>query len=400
MFRRGGYGTCWWHRFGFVPKNTTRMPTIWLQAVSVGEMEALFPLLTELKHRNICIYLTTTTSTGFQIARKRYATLVKYIAYFPLDFWLFNRIAWQRIHPTLVLLMESELWPEHLHTAHKKNVKVLLINGRCSDRSFNHYKKIPRISKWLLGHVETILAASSQDRQRLITLGFPNNKIVDVGNLKVDAAIARLNTVDKNSIQREQLGMQWTHARILLGASTWPNEEKFLMELFLKAKECYPALKLILVPRHVERAHEIINLLKHYPPTYTLRSQLRKDADVCLVDTTGELNQFIRLADFVFIGKSLFPNQGGQTPIEAAVAGKPIVYGPHMQNFRAICQSLEQVEGAVRCSSEIEVQDCLLNWISQPHAAHTFGQRAQAWAQCNCGVTQRVLTYINPYFPM
>jgi 3-deoxy-D-manno-octulosonic-acid transferase len=397
MFRRGGYGTCWWHRLGFVPKNTTRMPTLWLQAVSVGEIEALFPLLTELKHRNICVYLTTTTSTGFQIARKRYADLAQYIAYFPLDFWLFNRIAWQRIHPILAVLMESELWPEHLHTAHKKNVKVLLINGRCSDRSFNYYKKIPRLSKWLLSHVEIILAASSQDRQRLITLGFSNGKISDIGNLKVDAAIAKLNEMDKNSIQREQLGMQWTNARILLGASTWPDEEKFLMELFLKAKERYPDLKLILVPRHVERVHEIVNLLKHYTSTYTLRSQLKKDADVCLVDTTGELNQFIRLADFVFVGKSLPPNQGGQTPIEAAVAGKPIAYGPHMQNFRAICQSLEQAEGAVRCSTEIEVQDCLLNWISQPQAAHTLGQRAQAWTQCNCGVTQRILKHINLY---
>lgn len=397
MFRRGGYGTCWWHRLGFVPKNTTRMSTIWVQAVSVGEIEALFSLLTELKHRNICIYLTTTTSTGLQIARKRYATLVQYIAYFPLDFWLFNRIAWRRIHPVLAILMESELWPEHLHTAHKKNVKVLLINGRCSDRSFNYYKKIPRISRWLLRYVSTILAASSQDRQRLITLGFPNDKIVDVGNLKVDAAIARLNTVDKNGIQREQLGMQWTHARILLGASTWPDEEKFLIALFLAAKERCPSLKLILVPRHVERAYEIVHLLKHYISTYTLRSQLKKDADVCLVDTTGELNQFIHLADFVFIGKSLPPNRGGQTPIEAAVAGKPIVYGPNMQNFRAICQSLEQAEGAVRCSTEIEVQQCLLHWIHQPHAAYIFGKRAQAWTQCHCGVTQRILKYINLY---
>ncbi|MDR0646983.1 MAG: hypothetical protein LBF43_00920 [Puniceicoccales bacterium] len=398
MLRRGGYSTCWWHRFGFVPKNnTTHMPTLWVQAVSVGEMEALLPLLTELKHRNVCVYLTTTTSTGFQIARKRYAALAQYIAYFPLDFWLFNRAVWRRIHPTLAILMESELWPEHLHTAQKKNVKVLLINGRCSDRSFNYYKKIPRISRWLLGHVATILAASGQDRQRLITLGFPDDKIVDVGNLKVDAAMAKLNAMDKNCIQREQLGTQWTNARILLGASTWPDEEKFLVELFLKAKAHCPALKLILVPRHAERAYEIVNVLKRYTSAYTLRSQLKKDADVCLVDTTGELNQFIHLADFVFIGKSLPPNQGGQTPIEAAAAGKPIVYGPHMQNFRAICQSLEQVEGAVRCATEMEVQDCLLNWISQPHAAYTLGQRARAWTQGNCGVTQRILTHINLY---
>ncbi len=389
MIKRGGNGAYWWHRFGFVPAVIkTHAPVIWIQAVSVGEVEALAPLLSALKQRNFYGYLSTTTSTGFKVAHKKYSQLADQIAYFPLDF--FNRIAWHRIHPQLALLMESELWPEHLHSARKYHVKALLINGRCSDRSLSRYKKFTRLSKYLLGHLSYILAASELDKKRYCEIGMPEDRVINVGNLKIDAAITKFT--QQKTITRSQL--QWDQAFILLGASTWPGEEELLIHAYISAKRECPQLKLILVPRHVERTQEVVRLLKKAQLSYTLRTAFNPHVDVCLVNTTGELSQFVALSDIIFIGKSLAPNKGGQTPIEAAAAGKPIIYGPNMQNFEEICHNLEQNRGALRCNSKDDVFNQLLHWIKNPQLAQTYGQDAQHWAHLYTGVTQRILPYI------
>lgn len=386
IWRRGGYRRHFLHRFGFVPKNMSRKPTLWLQAVSVGEVEALQPLL-ELLQPHYCIYLTTTTSTGFQIAQKKYRQLATYIAYFPLDFWSFSKRAWQRIHPDTICLMESEFWPEHLYQAFRRSCSVYLINGRCSDKTFSRYQKFPSIARLLLGYVTNVLAISEVDGGRFAAFCKPTTAIEVVGNLKVDAALHQLK--NKQTILRQHLGEAWTEATILLGASTWPGEEKCLIETFLEARKQHPSLRLILVPRHVERRYEVEQLLKIYPLKACLRTKPQLDADVYIVDTTGELRQFITLADIVFIGKSLAPNQGGQTPVEAASLGKPILYGPHMENFRTICQSLEAAKAACCCSDEKAVKMQIREWLSKPQVAAQFGQNALAWTHQNSGTTMR-----------
>jgi 3-deoxy-D-manno-octulosonic-acid transferase len=352
--------------------------------------------LTELHRANLNVYLTTTTTTGFQIARKNYATLTGQVAYFPLDFWLFSWLAWRRIRPKLILLMEGELWPEHLHAARRRGVKTLLINGRCSDRSFNRYQKCPGLARYLLNHVDCILAAEDIDRERFCGLGFPSGRVYTLGNLKIDAATRQTCDAPAPGLLRSHLGPTWSSALILLGASTWPGEEKCLIEAYLEGRKRVPELKLILVPRHVERTREVVALIKNYPVSCRLRSlcQEANDTDLYLVNTTGELKQFIALADFVFVGKSLAPNRGGQTPLEAAAAGKPMVYGPHMQNFSAICQSLELAQGAVRCASAAEVRATLLRWVERPQSARAQGERARSWTLNNRGATLRTLPYI------
>ena len=389
MLRRGGYGAYWWHRFGLVPTvPKTQSSVVWIQAVSVGEIESLEPLLLALRQRNLFIYLTTTTSTGLKIAQKKYGKLANQIAYFPLDF--FTPLAWHRIHPQLVLLVESELWPELLQSAYKKHVCVLLINGRCSDRSWSRYRRIPPLIRVLLKRLTYILAASELDRQRYCELGMPQDRVFNVGNLKVDAAKTKF--LSPKAITRKQL--QWNRDLILLGASTWPGEEELLINVYLKAKTFCPNLKLLLVPRHVERAKEIVQLIKGHLLTCALWTQFNPSIGICIVNTTGDLNQFVALSDLIFIGKSLPPNAGGQTPIEAAVAGKAIIYGPNMQNFQSICQSLEQFHGALRCSSHQEVYARLLQWIQFPHLAQEFKQGAQYWVQTYANVTERIMPYI------
>ena len=389
MLKRGGYARHFFHRFGFVPKNQKSTSILWLQAVSVGELEALKPLLEALKQRKQSVYLTTTTSTGFSVAQKKYADLVDYIAYFPLDFWLFSALAWRRIQPQKVILMESEIWPEHLFQAFKRHVPVYLINARCSDKTFARYRLFPGVAKICMRFLTQILASSVEDAKRLQTF-CSDIEVKAVGNLKIDAALNALNSANFK-ISRENLGNSWQNATILLGASTWNGEEEMLIHFYQKARPVYPNLRLILVPRHVERTASVERILKQNSLQYSLRTQFISDAEILLVNTTGELKNFVALADLVFVGKSLDPNIGGQTPIEAAAFGKPIVYGPHMENFRTLCSGLEASSGAIQCLDASSVEEQLFNWLNNPQDAQRCGASAQAWIQQSQGALNRIL---------
>lgn len=388
MVKRGGYGAFWWHRIGLVPVNISGKKTLWIQAVSVGEIEALEPLIQQLKDR-YAIYLTTTTSTAFKVAHKRYEGKVAYIAYFPLDFCLFNKLAWRRIRPCAALLMESELWPEHLHSAKKYAVPLYLINARCSDRSYRRYQHVQKLANYLLSHFTKAFASSALDAQRYQAL-CPNLLCEVSGNLKVDAALARVVHQDVR-ISRQDVGEGWENATILLGASTWPAEEDFLIKTYLELKKLRDNLRLILVPRHVERTAEIEKILSAYELPYGLRSKGSSDASIYLVNTTGELGQFVRFSDFVFIGKSLFNNRGGQTPIEAAAYGKSMLYGPNMQNFKAICLGLESAGAAYCGANEEAIVSQLKQWIMDPDLAKSYGDAAARWIKMQQGATEKTV---------
>lgn len=374
MRKRGGYRKHFFNRFGWLPKPKQPSP-VWIQAVSIGEIESLRPLLVELKQRNVPVYLTTTTSTAFRIVEKKYAPLVDTFGYFPLDFWLFSALAWQRIRPRAILLTESELWSEHLFQAKKHTVPVCLINGRLSDKTFSRYQRFLPISHTLFGFLTKVFAASRADAERFRALCPKSVPIIEAGNLKIDAAVQSATAT--TSVARSELGDQWQNATVLLGASTWSDEEKMLVEFFLKARKEFPQLRLILVPRHVERTHEIKTLLQAYPVNFCLRTQPIENADVYVVNTTGELRSFLPMADLVFIGKSFPPHYGGQTPIEAAVCGKSILYGSHMENFADICAELEHIHAAVRCADAEHLEQQLFFWLKHPKDAIAYGQAAR-----------------------
>ena len=394
MRKRGGYRKHFFNRFGWLPKPQLPSP-LWIQAVSVGEIESLQPLLVELKQRDIPVYLTTTTSTAFRIVEKKYASLVDTFGYFPLDFWLFSALAWRRIRPKAVLLTESELWPEHLFQAKKHTVPVYLINGRVSDRTFSRYQCFLPMARILFGFLTKVFAVSHTDSERFRALWPKNIPIIQAGNLKIDAAVQSA-TANASVISRNELGDQWQNATALLGASTWPGEEKILIEFFLKARKEFPQLRLILVPRHVERIHEVKALLQTYPVTFCFRTQPTKNADIYVVNTTGELRSFLPTADFVFIGKSFLPHYGGQTPIEAAVCGKPMVYGSHMENFVDICTELEHIHAAVRCADVEHLEQQLFFWLKHPEEATTCGQAAQKWAHTHRGAVKIIMDDLFP----
>lgn len=406
MIKRGGYAKDFTHRFGCVPVLPPRkqgVHRLWIQAVSVGETEAVAPLLRELKNRdNVEVILTTTTSTAYKIIREKYADLVAAYACFPMDFLPFSSKAWKRFDPTVAVLMEGELWPEHLAQARARGVPVFVVNARLSDKSFRRYRAVGRLARWILGQIRFICAGTQNDYDRFRALGVPAEKIAFTGNMKFDVASGEKFTEEDAASLKKELGFP-ANAPVLLGSSTWPGEEAMLLETFAEARKSFPELRLLICPRHAERRAEIVELLEKTSWKWFLRSRTKPedvpaDADICIADTTGELRKLTHLAQLAFVGKSLPPNNGGQTPIECAALGVPLVYGPAMTNFKDVCRSLEDCGAAVKVRDAAGAQAKLLSLLADAEARGKMSASAKSWHRGNQGATARIIKFFDEIF--
>ncbi|MDE3084702.1 MAG: 3-deoxy-D-manno-octulosonic acid transferase [Verrucomicrobiota bacterium] len=393
MRRRGGYRENFKNRFGTfdpLPPRQPRVWRIWVQAVSVGEVLAVAPLLEELKQAGIEVFLTTTTSTGYALAKEKYGALVLGVGYFPLDFWAFSARAWRSIAPDLAILTEGERWPEHIAQARRRGVPVVSVNARMSDRSFRRMKWIKFFVPGLLRSLTRVLAASEQDAERFRALGLAG-KVAVTGNLKLDVAIPALSEAEKAQLRRE-LGLA-EGARVLLGSSTWPGEDEALLSARRAAEKADGPCALLLVPRHAERRGEIEALLKKAGESHHFRSRgaAPRCVEVAVADTTGELRRLTQLADLVFCGKSLPPHTEGQTPVEAAALGKAILFGPGMGNFRLIARQLMAAGAARMVQDEAELAAACRELLRDDEPRAAMAAAAYAWQQANQGAVARTL---------
>lgn len=397
MRRRGGYGENFSQRFGGtdpLPAKRPGVKRVWLHAVSVGEMLAVGPLLEGLRgDGHVEVYLTTTTSTGYQLAKERYAGRTIGAGYFPLDFWPCSARAWGRVQPDLAVLMEGERWPEHLRQAQLRGVPVLCINARLSDRSFRRSLAWNFLLHPLAGGITKVLCASRADEQRFRALDYPPAKLQTTGNLKLDVDIPRLDAGALAQLRRE-LGL--APGLVLLGSSTWAGEESALVQAMRAARAKGLAVALLLVPRHAERREELRALLARTGLKYHFRSEgaAPGEVDVAVGDTTGELQKLTQLADLVYVGKSLAPHNGGQTPVEAAVLGKPIVHGPHMTNFREICRSLDELGATRQVLHHGELLTALVDLLGDEDRRRRMASAAKIWHEANRGAAARTLAVI------
>ncbi|HVW22576.1 MAG TPA: glycosyltransferase N-terminal domain-containing protein [Opitutaceae bacterium] len=395
MRRRGGYGENFRQRFGehHAPRRRPGVRRIWLQAVSVGEMLAIGPLLEGLHRAGVEVYLTTTTSTGYKMAGERYRRLTLGIGYFPIDWAPFSARAWRGIDPDLALLTEGERWPEHLAQARRRRVPVLAINGRISDRSYARMMLFPPAAHLMVGGLARVLPASAQDAERFAALGVPADRIAPPGNIKLDVEIPLLDEAARARL-RHELGLP--EGLVLLGSSTWPGEEEAVLEAWRRARSAGLQVSLLLVPRHAERRGEIEARLRGGGLRIHFRSRgaALSAADVAVGDTTGELRQFTQLADLVFVGKSLPPHTEGQTPVEAAALGRAILLGPGMGNFRQIADELLErgAARAVRDPAELAEQASELLRDGTRRAA--MAEAAAAWRRENAGALARTLAAV------
>jgi 3-deoxy-D-manno-octulosonic-acid transferase len=395
MRRRGGYGQNFSDRFGahLVPPRRVGRKRVWLQAVSVGEMLAIAPLLEGLAGDGIEVYLTTTTSTGYRLARERYSALVAGIGYFPLDWWPFAARAWRRIQPDLVILTEGERWPEHLHQALERQVQVLCVNARLSDRGYARLRRLGPLMKLVFEGVTRVLPGSRLDESRFLELGVAPERLIFTGNLKLDVTIPRLSVEEAAQLRRE-LGLEqrW----LVLGSSTWPGEEEALLMAWRRLRAQGIDAGLLLVPRHAERREAIERLLAEAGVTGHFRSRgpAAAKVEVAVADTTGELRRLTQLADVVVVGKSFPPHTEGQTPVEAAALEKPILFGPGMANFRAIADDLLARGAARRVTAAAELSDELFALLSDAGKREALARAAAVWRRENAGATARTLAVI------
>ncbi|MDR2377661.1 MAG: glycosyltransferase [Puniceicoccales bacterium] len=405
--RRGGYGRRGWQRWGFYEKSLAEKSSgkrrIWFQAVSVGELKAIDPLLRRLaKNPRLEVFLSVSSSSAHRLVERDYAPGLLDYAWFPWDFFPIMASAWAHIRPDLAILSEEELWPEFLAQAERHKVPVFLINGRLSERTCRRYRHLPFWTRWLWRHLSWIALPSPAEMEKFKNLGAPEALLTVVGNLKGDRPPPSTDPGERLRL-RQELGFA-PKDLVLIGLSTWPGEEALLLECLERLRRAEPALplRLLLVPRHAERRGEIAKLLRSSSFSWHRRSEGPGPAgtDVGLVDTTGELEQLARAGDVAFIGKSWGSHRGGQNPLDAAFAGLPMVYGPHLDNFRTLSTALEAEEVAWGVRDREELLEKLRCLLKNPSLRREIAARLRGWAARQAGATEKVFRKILRHFAL
>lgn len=370
---------------------------VWVHAVSVGEVQAAVPLITAIRQRlpQRPVVLSTITPGGFQIASRALGDRGAVI-YFPLDLRACVRRALDTIRPGALLLMESELWPTVIRTAHARGVPIAIVNGRVSGRTFQRTQFIRPLIAGMLRQVDLCLMQSQTDADRILQLGAPPDRVQVAGNLKWDASLAVRPAPQAIQEAAAQLGLNG-HAPVLVAGSTHRGEERVILDAFRALRATHAGARLILAPRHVERVGEVEALARHDGLT-TVRlsgSPSGSSWDVGIVDTFGQLASYYALATIVFIGGSLVPH-GGQNPLEAASLGKPVIFGPFTHNFEAITHQLLAHHAARQLTGGECLQGLLKELLDHPEEAQAMGRRAQALTEQFRGAAQRAVEALAP----
>lgn len=406
MLRRGGYGRNFSQRFGsYTGMEAACLAApgrpVWIQAVSVGELAVARSFMEEMRKLDPAVrfVLTTNTSTGYQLAEKMmHAPDVA--LYFPLDIPFIMTRALSRIRPSLVVLVENEMWPNLIRYAHKQDIPIVMINGRISAHSYRGYRKIRFITRKLLPLISHFFVQSEGDRERLLALGAPEGALEISGSAKYDIAPTSPEQAARARAVLEKCG---AGRLVLVGGSTWAGEEAILLDAFRTLQKTNPHLLLVLVPRHAERRADVLEAIAARGLRVVQRSRFADDApppesppDVLLVDTTGELRGFYACADIVFVGKSL-TQTGGQNPIEPAVDGKPILVGPHMENFPAILDDFRRAEALMQVPDAAALESALAGLLEDEAARGALGASAARLVQAQTGATRRMAAGANTF---
>lgn len=395
------------HRLGFVPKFEQK-PRVLVHAVSVGEFLAAVPLINIIKERFLEyeLVISTTTTTGNKVAKKHLKDLDKSspcaqeldkIIFFPLDFsWAVNRF-FNRVSPDIIVLVETELWPNFLRTANKNNIPVIVVNGRISAHSFKNYSKFKKIFVKIGNTIFTWGMQFNKDAKRLEELGINPEKIHVTGSLKFDSVLQRIQNICSADELKDKFGLT-KETLVLVGGSTHNGEERILLDLYQDLKDNFTKLILIIAPRHPERIKELKILVDSYRLNYILKSNLISETklsnyEVVLVDTLGELISIYSLADVVFVGKSI-KKGGGQNILEPAALGKAVICGPLMDNFREITSFLVENNGVIQVRNEKQLEDVIRDLLNSQEKRNALGRKAKELVRSASSVTERDMDLI------
>ncbi|HEY8241784.1 MAG TPA: 3-deoxy-D-manno-octulosonic acid transferase [Kiritimatiellia bacterium] len=398
MMRRGGYARDFSQRLGrysdAVLEKLEGGGRVWIHAVSVGEMFIALRLMREWRERcpGTKFVVTTTTSTGHAVALKEVKD-PDVVLYFPVDFpWISRRVL-EAIDPKALILVELELWPNLVRHAHARGIPVALVNGRVSDHSFDGYRKLTLFTRRVLPLLQILCVQTEADGERLVALGADPERVKVMGSAKYDVA-AREDGGEARALQvLRDAGVQEGDP-VLLGGSTWPGEEGMLLDAFKALRTSNPRLMLVLAPRHVERARDVLKDIADRGLSVARRTEIKaslpKRPAVLLVDTTGELKNFYACADVIFVGKSL-TQHGGQNVIEPALYAKAIVVGPNMENFRGVVEDFLAARALVQVNDQGHLRQALGSLFKDAAARQAMGTRAADLVREKAGALGKTL---------
>lgn len=388
---KGSYRGSIAERLGFIDLEVEG--AVWFHAVSVGEVNAAAPLIRRFRELYPWerLILSTVTPTGRRMARK--ALPFVDLFYLPLDLpWIVKRVV-TRMRPKMLCLVETEIWPNLLRRLKREGIPVVVVNGRLSERSFRWYMRFRPFFREVFNSVTCFSMQDSEDAKRLLSLGIDKEKIFITGNIKYHQDHDPIPEDDLKALTRE-IGLG-TSDVVIIGGSTHRGEEGVLVKVFQKLKVKHPSLKLILVPRHPERAQEVEGVVRRVGFTCARRSREggfnRKE--VLLVDTIGELKKFYAISTIAFVGGSLV-RHGGQNIIEPAYYRKPVLFGPHVENFLSIARDLERGGGGMKVRDEEDLLSRIDDLLSDPALCRRVGEAGYRVVERGKGALEKNLKII------
>ncbi len=375
-------------RLGFIhPPLTSARRSIWIHCVSVGEVMAARGLIKEIssRHPTRPICLSTVTTTGREIAQKELPG-INSLFYLPIDHPLALNRALRRLRPALLIIFETEIWPGLIHSAKKHGTSIAFVNGRISDRSLPRYLRIRIFLKSVLADVDRFLMQSDEDARRIILLGASPSRVQSIANLKWQSGCESAGR-DGNA-WREELAIDSTQ-KVLVAGSTCIGEESMLLDAVASLRDRFPNLVVIIAPRKPDRFGEVEQILARSHISFAVRSRdMRKKADIILLDTIGELASLYQIANVVFIGGSLV-NVGGHNILEPAACGKPVLFGPHMSNFREMSRLFIENSAAQQVANCHELSLWLTRLLSNSQEAERMGQAGKDLVGTFSGAVQQ-----------
>jgi len=392
-------------RLGYLPVsfNIDAEPSIWIHAVSVGELLTARPLIAALreKHPGLRIFLSTTTMSAQQLARRN-ALDVDGVFYFPFDLGFVVRRTLDLVKPKLFLMMETEIWPNLLRECRRRGVRTAIVNGRLSTRSFPRYRFARGFFRHVLADIDHFCVQSDESRRRFIEIGAAADRITVTGSLKFDS-LEPASAGQARSRERVLRYFRFAPGRpVWVAGSTMKGEETIVLRVFRRLKASQPTAVLVLAPRHPERFDDVVAMAQQEGFRTVRRSELPIDAepraDVVVLDSIGELAAVYQVGTLVFVGGSLVPT-GGHNILEPAVFGRPVVFGPHMHNFAEIAAAFVAADAGVQVASEGVFEDEVLALMADPVRRARLGAAARALVDANRGAKAKTLETLDVLLP-
>lgn len=397
---RAGLG----QKFGFVPadfaKRVAQIPAsrtrVWFHSVSVGEFNALFPLLEEFhkRHPECKLFVSTTTRTGQELAQSKAAAIAE-VFYFPFDLPFAHNKWLNLIKPQLIGIVETEIWPGFMTECAKRDIKVVLLNGRLSPRSFKGYLSWRWFFRPIVNKFSALAVQSESEKERFLALGGNLLPVSVSGNIKLDGLKA--NSPQELAELRDLSGLESSmSAPIMVAGSTHEGEETVFLSIL---KELNSSFRLVLVPRHPERFNRVAQLIQSYgfrTRRFSKGEKLEARHDVFLLDTIGQLKKFYGVCDIAFVGGTV-ANIGGHSLTEPCIYSVPVICGPYIHKTRDLCEKLLDCNGLIKCDDEKEIKSQLEVLLNSPEQRRVIGENGFRFLSESQGALERTLSVLEEY---